>query len=64
MFVIEFRNGSFFQNLEADHGGPTETAQKFGSEAEAKMFCHRHMWILMNGGMVMSERSESPQSEK
>ncbi len=30
-FVIEFRSGSFFQNLEADHGGKSETAQQFAT---------------------------------
>lgn len=64
MYVIEFRNGTFFQSLEADHGGPLASAQRFGSEQEAKMFCHRHMWILLNGGMVMAEPSNAQTTNK
>ena len=52
-YIIEFRNGSFFQNLNADHGGPRETAQRFDSEAEVDAFMRDHEWILFNGGMAL-----------
>ena len=52
-WVIEFRNGSFFQSLEADHGGPLATAQKFDSLEKAEELMNRHPWIYANGGMAM-----------
>lgn len=53
-WVIEFRNGSFFQSLEADHGGPLETAQKFDSKEEAEELMNQNPWIYMNGGMAIT----------
>jgi hypothetical protein len=50
-WVIEFRNGTLFQDLEADHGGPIETAQRFESEALARTFMNANPWIAFNGGM-------------
>lgn len=52
-WVIEFRNGSFFQNLEEDHGGTKESAQKFDSEKAAQTFMDTHQWIYTNGGMAV-----------
>lgn len=52
-WVIEFRSGTFFQNLEAERGGPKETAQKFDSKQEAEEFMSQHEWILFNGGMAL-----------
>lgn len=52
-WAIEFRNGSFFQNLEAERGGPKESAQKFESKADAETFMRKHEWILFNGGMAL-----------
>lgn len=31
--VIEFRSGTYFQNLTADHGGPLDTARVFDDKA-------------------------------
>lgn len=53
MYVIEFRNGSFFQSLTAERGGPRATAQRFPSKWEAEKVLKRHPWILANGGMVL-----------
>jgi hypothetical protein len=53
MWVIEFRNGSFFQSLEAEHGGPRASAQQFRSERAADLFMREHEWILFNGGMAV-----------
>lgn len=51
-WVIEFRNGGLFQNLESDHGGPLETACRFGSKQEAEAFMSANSWISLNGGMA------------
>jgi hypothetical protein len=53
MVVIEFRSGTYFQSLAADHGGPITTAQAFESEDVAEEFMREHDWILFNGGMVV-----------
>lgn len=53
MWVIEFRSGSYFQNLEADRGGRKDTAQKFASKEEVEAFMREHEWILFNGGMAV-----------
>jgi hypothetical protein len=53
VIIIEFRSGSFFQNLEADHGGPRETAQRFTSTDEANAFMRTHTWIAFYGGMAV-----------
>lgn len=52
-WVIEFRNGSFFQDLKNDNGGPKESAQKFDSEKAAETFMDTHQWIYINGGMAV-----------
>lgn len=52
VWVIEFRSGTYFQNLEADHGGPKETAHKFASKAEAESFMNANQWMWFNGGMA------------
>lgn len=54
--VIEFRNGRFFQNLEADNSGPLATAQVFPSMKAADSFMRQNDWIYMNGGMAMTLR--------
>lgn len=52
MWAIEFRNGSFFQNLEEKNGGPSATAKQFSSKEEAIEFMSHHAWIYFNGGMA------------
>lgn len=64
LYVIEFRSGTFFQNLEADNGGPRNTAQCFTSVKEADSFMRRHEWILMNGGMVLPQDPKDKLPEK
>lgn len=53
-YVIEFRNGSYFQNLDAERGGPLATAQRFAREAAVREFTTEHEWILWNGGMAVA----------
>ncbi len=55
-FIIEFRSGSFFQNLKADHGGPASTAQAFASKEAAENFMDQHNWIYFNGGMAVPRK--------
>ena len=50
-WAIEFRNGCFLQNLEADNSGPLETAQTFDSKAATEDFMNKHNWTWLNGGM-------------
>lgn len=56
MFVIEFRSGSLFVDLAAEHGagGPDkyERARKFPTRRAARRFADRHVWIYFNGGML------------
>lgn len=52
-WVIEFRSGTYFQNLESERGGPKQTAKQFDSEAEANTFMRKNTWILGNGGMAV-----------
>lgn len=37
-YLIEFRNGAFFQSLEASQGGVASTAKVFPSKEEAEKF--------------------------
>lgn len=53
MWAIEFRNGSFFQSLEVDNGGPKATAALFNSKEEAEAFMRENVWIYFNGGMAL-----------
>lgn len=53
MWVIEFRNGSLFENLEADHGVTIDKAMKFSSKKEVEAFMDKHFWIYFNGGMAI-----------
>ena len=52
-WVIELRNGSYFQNLDADEGGPIKTAQRFDSKEAAEEFMDHNLWIYHNGGMAI-----------
>ena len=52
-WVIEFRNGSFLGDSEADHGCALEEAQRFGSMEEADAFMRQHPWTYHNGGMAI-----------
>lgn len=58
-FIIEFRSGTFFQNLEADRGGSAATAQTFASKEEAEKFMTDHTWILFAGGMVIPKKNKN-----
>ncbi|MBU0624722.1 hypothetical protein KKF05_00050 [Patescibacteria group bacterium] len=53
LWVIEFRNGGLFQNLEATNSGPLETAQRFETKEAAERFMQQNEWIYDNGGMVI-----------
>jgi len=54
-FVIEFRSGTYFQNLSSQNGGPLKTAKAFTSRAEADEFMHVNDWIMWNGGMTVQK---------
>lgn len=53
-FAIEFRSGSYFENLDAERGCTIERARRWHTRAAAERFMDRHEWILMNGGMVVA----------
>lgn len=57
-FVIEFRSGKYFQNLEDDYGGPMSTAKKFTCRQQAEDFMRQHEWILFNGGMTIPVKAK------
>lgn len=50
-WVIEFRSGRFFQNLEAEHGGPASSAQRFLTRDAASRLIEQHDWMTFNGAM-------------
>lgn len=52
-FVIEFRNGNFLVNLDAENSGPLKQAMRFATRAEAEKLMHDNEWILFNGGVVL-----------
>lgn len=52
-WVIEFRSGTFFQNIEAAHGGRVQSAQRFDDQTEADTFMDENPWIVFNGGMAV-----------
>ncbi|MCR4311907.1 MAG: hypothetical protein NUV56_01350, partial [Candidatus Uhrbacteria bacterium] len=51
-WALELRHGGYFQNLEADHGGPVETAMKFETEQEAWDFMKPHFFLCIAGAMA------------
>jgi hypothetical protein len=51
LWLIEFRNGAFFQSLVSDFSGPAKTAQKFATMYDVDSFVTDNEWILFNGGM-------------
>lgn len=55
-YVIEFRSGTYFQNIDADRGGAMATAQKFESTEAADAMMDLHEWIKLAGGMVVPFR--------
>lgn len=52
VWVIELRNGSLFQSLEANDGGSAKTAKRFSSKAEAEQLMDRNPWIYQMGGLA------------
>jgi hypothetical protein len=52
-WVIEFRSGSFFQDIEAECGGRVQSAQRFDTKKEAETFMDQNKWLYVNGGMVV-----------
>lgn len=52
-YAIEFRNGSYFVNLNAEHGGPKHLAMTWDTREAAEGFGDDHSWIWFNGGMVV-----------
>lgn len=52
-WVIEFRSGSFFQNIEAAYGGRVQSARRFDTKKEVDAFMKVNWWIIFNGGMAV-----------
>lgn len=52
-FVIEFRNGRFLVNLDADNSGPLHHAMRFATRDEAEKLMRDNEWILFHGGAVL-----------
>jgi hypothetical protein len=52
-WVVEFRSGSFFQNIEAGCGGRVQSAQRWDTREEADAFMNHNPWIYFNGGMAV-----------
>jgi len=52
-WVIEFRSGTFFQDIEAEHGGRVQSAQRWDSKGAAEAFMDDNPWIYWNGGMAV-----------
>jgi hypothetical protein len=52
-WVIEFRSGTFFQDIEAAHGGRVQSAQRWDTKKEAEAFMDENPWIYFNGGMAV-----------
>lgn len=50
LWLIEYRNGSFFQSLSAPHGVSADKARKFKSVRDVDAFVTRNESILMGGG--------------
>lgn len=51
--VLEFRNGSYFTNPEADHGGALRDAMQFDDETSADAYFKNYDWVWFNGGMLV-----------
>lgn len=54
--VIEFRNGSYLANLDADHGVPIGQAMRFASKKEAEDLMRLNQWIDFYGGMAVEAK--------
>lgn len=52
-YVIEFRSGSYFVDLDAPRGGTLAYAFRWPSEESARAFADQHEWIWFNGGMIV-----------
>jgi hypothetical protein len=61
-FVIEFRSGTYFQNLRSQNGGPLKTAKTFMSRGEADEFMHVNDWIMWDGGMTVQKETFEDES--
>lgn len=51
-WAIEFRNGFFLKDLEAEHSVKLEDAMLFDSREECVKFMDANEWIYFNGGMA------------
>ena len=50
--AIEFRNGGFLKDLEADHSVSIDQAMVFETIEAATAFMDANPWIYFNGGMA------------
>ncbi len=62
MFVIKFKNGSYFQSLGTRTSGPLTTAKRFDTGDEAVQFLVKHEWILLDGGAVVEPVRTTPEA--
>lgn len=59
-YVLEFRSGSYFVDVDADRGGPLSKAARFDSQESATAWFESHApWVWFNGGMVVAVEVES-----
>ena len=52
-YVIEFRNGRYFVDLDASNSGPLSRAMRFATEQEAKSAMLSNTWMLYHGALVV-----------
>lgn len=49
VWLIEFRNGFYFQGDDRDHSGPADTAVRYESEEEANRAIRQREWMGLAG---------------
>ena len=54
-YIIEFRNGSYFKDLQSQIGCDAIAAKRFETKEECEELMDKHDWILFNGGMIVPE---------
>ena len=54
-YIIEFRNGTYFKDLNSQHGCDAIAAKRFGTKEECEELMDKYDWIVLNGGMIVPE---------
>lgn len=52
-WVIEFRNGRYYQGADADESGPKATAERFATREAADRVILYSAWVGFAGGMAV-----------